>query len=97
MQEAQTYLLAIWAWCLAHPEIAVPIVVYVAYNIVPRTPPKNRTLFAIWALFERLVVLSWDRWGGSAKLIGIVSPNPDEWAQEQPTVKDGPTLPPKGL
>lgn len=95
MEQAQAYLLVIWAWCLAHPEIVVPLIVYVAYNVIPRTPPRNRQLFALWSVAERLMVLGWDRWGGRAKSLGIVSPSPDEWAQEKPTVKDSPTLPPK--
>lgn len=82
------YLLAAWAWCLAHPEIVVPVAVYVAWNVIPRTPPKDRRLFALWALAERLLVLSWDRWGGSAKALGIVSPNPIEWSREAPTKRD---------
>lgn len=89
-------LLVAWAWCLAHPEIVIPIIVYLLFNVIPRTPPKNRTWFALWSLAERAMVLSWDRWGGKAKAIGIVSPNPDEWASEKPTVKDAPTIPPKG-
>lgn len=74
------------AWCLAHPEIVVPVIVYIVYNVIPRTPPRDRRLFALWSIAERLLVLSWDRWGGRAKLLGVVSPDPDTWAQEKPTV-----------
>jgi hypothetical protein len=81
------YLLAAYAWCLAHPEIVVPAVVYVLWNIIPRTPPKDRRLFALWAVAERVMVLSWDRWIGVPKALGIVSPDPVQWADEAPTRK----------
>jgi hypothetical protein len=68
----------------------VPVLVYVAYNIIPRQPPTDRRLFALWAIAERLMVLSWDRWGGSAKALGVVSPDPATWAEEAPTRKVGP-------
>jgi hypothetical protein len=89
MQQALNYLAIVYAWCLAHPEIVVPAIVYIAYNVIPRTPPKDRRLFALWALAERLLVLSWDRWGGSAKALGIVSPDPTTWSQEKPTSAEG--------
>jgi hypothetical protein len=88
MQALAQYLLVAWAWCLAHPEIVVPAVVYVAWNVIPRTPPKDRRLFALWSLAERLLVLSWDRFGGSWKALGIISPNQSEWAKEAPTRRD---------
>lgn len=94
MNEVYRYLLIIWAWCLAHPEIVVPAIVYLAYNIIPRTPPANRQLFALWSIVERAMVLGWAKWGGPWKALGIVSPSPEEWAAEKPTVKDSPTLPP---
>jgi hypothetical protein len=81
------YLIRAYAWCLAHPEIVVPLVVYLAWNVIPRTPPRDRRLFALWAVAERLMLLSWDRWGGSAKALGIVSPDPSAWADEAPTRK----------
>lgn len=84
------YLMIAYAWCLAHPEIVVPAIVYVAWNVIPRTPPRDRRLFALWSLAERAMLLSWDRWGGRAKSLGIVSPSPDEWADEAPTRKDVP-------
>lgn len=87
------YLAIIYTWCLANPEIVIPALVYVAYNVIPRTPPVNRQLFALWSLAERAMVLSWDRWGGSAKLLGIVSPNPIEWQDEAETKKEGKHLP----
>lgn len=104
MSDAQRYLLTAWAWCLAHPEIVVPILVYVVYNVVPRTPPRNRQLFALWSVVERACVLGWAKWGGPWKLLGIVSPNPTEWAKaevaqfaarEAPTKPDTPTQPPR--
>ena len=82
------YLTIAYAWAIAHPEIVVPIVVYVAFNIIPRTPPKQRQLFALWSIAERAMILSWDRWGGRAKAIGVVSPSPDEWSDEAPTRKE---------
>jgi len=82
------YLIAIYAWCLAHPEVVVPILVYLAYNVIPRKPPKDRGLFALWSIAERLLLLSWDRWGGRAKALGIVSPDPSKWGSEAPTRKD---------
>jgi hypothetical protein len=81
------YLIRAYAWCLAHPEIVVPALVYVAWNVIPRTPPRQRFLFALWSIGERLMLLSWDRWGGSAKALGIVSPDPSRWADEAPTRK----------
>jgi len=81
------YLMLAWSWALSHPEIVVPLVIYIMWNVVPRTPPRDRRLFALWALGERLMLLSWDRWGGSAKALGIVSPDPVTWADEAPTRK----------
>ena len=78
----------IYAWLLANPEIWVPILVYVAYNVIPRQPPADRRLFALWALGERLMVLGWDRWGGRAKALGIVSPDPAGWGDEAVTRKE---------
>lgn len=83
------YILAAYAWTLANPEIVVPIIVYVAFNVIPRTPPKDRRLFALWSIAERLMVLSWDRWGGWPKSLGIVSPDPSKWGDEAPTKKEG--------
>jgi hypothetical protein len=85
---------AILAWMLANPEIWVPAVIYLIWNIVPRTPPANRQLFALWALGERFMFLAWNKFGGKFKALGIVSPSPETWAQEKPTTKDTPTLPP---
>ena len=84
----QDYLAIAYTWILANPHIVVPALVYVAYNVIPRTPPVNRQLFALWSLVERAMVLSWDRWGGSAKLLGFVSPNPIEWADEAVTKRE---------
>lgn len=78
------YLIAAWDWCLAHPDVVIPIAVYVAWNVIPRTPPRDRRLFALWAIAERLMVLSWDRWGGKAKLLGVVSPSPEDWHDGTP-------------
>lgn len=83
------YLYIAWVWCLAHPEIAIPIVIYLAWNIIPRTPPKNRFLFALWSVAERAMLLSWERWGGTVKSLGIVSPDPEVWADEALTHKEG--------
>ena len=83
------YLLPIYAWLIANPEIVVPILIYVCWNVIPRTPPTDRRLFALWSLGERLMVLGWDRWAGSWKSIGVVSPDPEKWAEEQPTKKEG--------
>ena len=77
----------IYAWLLANPHIWVPIVIYVAYNVIPRTPPADRRLFALWAIVERLMVSQWDRWGG-IKALGIVSPDPEKWADEAVTRKE---------
>lgn len=82
-------LTIIYTWLISHPEIVVPIVVYVAFNVIPRTPPADRRLFALWAIAERLMVLSWDRWGGKAKALGIISPDPSQWADEAVTRKEG--------
>jgi hypothetical protein len=83
------YLLPIYTWLISNPEIWVPVLVYLAWNIIPRTPPADRRLFALWSVAERLMVLSWDRWGGKAKSLGIVSPDPVEWADEAVTKKEG--------
>ena len=82
------YLVIAYTWLLANPEIVVPIAVYLAWNVIPRTPPADRRLFALWSLAERLMVLSWDRWGGKAKSLGIVSPDPAAWGDEAPTKKE---------
>lgn len=79
----------IYTWAIEHPHIWVPVLVYVLWNVVPRTPPADRRLFALWALGERLMVLSWDRWGGGAKALGIVSPDPEKWGDEAVTRKEG--------
>lgn len=81
------YLIRAYAWALAHPEIVVPIIVYIAWNVIPRTPPRDRRLFALWAVAERLMLLSWDRWGGVPKALGLISPDPTRWADEAPTRK----------
>ncbi len=82
-------LTIIYTWAISHPEIVVPILVYIAWNLIPRTPPADRRLFALWAIAERLMVLSWDRWGGRAKSLGIISPDPTTWGDEAPTRKEG--------
>ena len=82
------YLAIAYAWMLANPEIWVPILVYVCWNVIPRTPPTDRRLFALWSLGERLMVLGWDRWGGRVKSLGIVSPDPEKWADEAVTKKE---------
>ncbi len=79
----------IYTWLLENPHIWVPVLVYAAYNLIPRTPPADRRLFALWALAERLMLLSWDRWGGRAKSLGIVSPDPTKWGDEAVTRKEG--------
>lgn len=99
MTELQTQILAVWAWCWAHPEYSGPALAFLLltiYSYVPRTPPKNPTLFQLWSVLERLTFLSWAKWGGPLKMFGVVEPNPETWAQEQPTRKDTPTLPPSG-
>lgn len=98
MNDILPYLTTAYAWALAHPEYSGPALVLVLmtiYSYVPRTPPKNPTLLLLWGVLERLTFLSWERWGGNLKAFGVVSPNPDEWASEKPTVKDAPALPPK--
>jgi hypothetical protein len=82
------YLAIVWAWCLAHPEIVVPAIVYVAWNVIPRTPPKDRRLFALWSLGERFMFLAWNRFGGPWKSLGIISPDPTTWGTEEPTNPD---------
>lgn len=82
-------LTIIYTWLLANPHIWVPIAIYVAYNLIPRTPPADRRLFALWALAERLMLLSWDRWAGSWKSIGVIYPDPEKWADEAVTRKEG--------
>ncbi|MCK9357797.1 MAG: hypothetical protein M0R22_11745, partial [Dehalococcoidia bacterium] len=78
------YIAIAWAWALAHPEICIPVLVYIAWNIIPRQPPADRRLFALWAVAERLMITQWNRWGGF-KPLGIVSPDPATWAEEAPT------------
>jgi len=82
------YILSAYAWAVSNPEIVVPVLIYLAYNIIPRTPPTDRRLFALWAIAERLMVSQWDRWGG-AKLLGVVSPDPAKWGEEAVTRKEG--------
>ena len=86
MQEITNYLMMAWAWCEASPTIVVPVLVYIAYNVIPRQPPRDRRLFALWAIAERLMVTQWNRWGGF-KPPGIISPDPTTWADEAPTRK----------
>jgi hypothetical protein len=81
-------LQTIYAWLIANPEIWVPILVYVCWNVIPRQPPTDRRLFALWSVGERLMVLGWDRWGGNAKALGVVSPDPAGWADEAVTKKE---------
>jgi len=41
------YILSAYAWAVSNPEIVVPVLIYLAYNIIPRTPPTDRRLFAL--------------------------------------------------
>jgi len=79
----------IYTWLISNPEIVVPVLVYLAWNVIPRTPPTDRRLFALWSIAERLMVLSWDRFGGKFKSLGIVSPDPAAWGDEAVTKKEG--------
>lgn len=83
------YLQPIYTWLIANPHIWVPVAIYVAYNLIPRTPPTDRRLFALWAVAERFMVLGWRKWGGPWKALGIVSPDPEKWADEAVTKKVG--------
>jgi len=62
------------AWAVAHPEWSIPIAVYLVVNVMPRKPPTNPTLRRLWGVSERLMMLSWDRWGGRLKALGLVLP-----------------------
>lgn len=88
-----SYFTWVSAWVAAHPELAGAALVFallLIYSFVPRKPPKNPTLFLLWSIFERVTFMTWEKWGGPFKSIGIISPNPDEWASEQPTKKETP-------
>jgi hypothetical protein len=55
------------SWVHSHP-MAAAIVAYVAWNVSSRIPPpKNRYLYWLWDLSERLCFLAWGKWGGPLK------------------------------
>lgn len=81
-------LAIIYTWAIEHPAIWVPIAIYVLWNLIPRTPPTDRRLFALWAIAERFMVLGWQKWGGPWKALGIVSPDPAGWADEAVTKRE---------
>lgn len=65
------YLLTAWNFLLAH-KAEVAIVLYILLNIAPRIPePQDKAGWKhkVWAAFEALMVLPWDRWLGLPKTI----------------------------
>lgn len=86
MDSILQYLAIVWAWCLANPQYSGPALAFVlltVYSYVPRTPPSNPTLYVLWRVLERFTFLAWDKWGGPFKWIGIVSPDPAQWAKAE--------------
>lgn len=90
MNDVYQYLMLAWAWCLAHPEYSGPalsLLLLTVYSYVPRTPPKNPTLFLLWCVLERLTFMTFTKWGGPLKMFGVVEPLPMFDASEAPTRK----------
>lgn len=61
------------------------LVLLCVYSYIPRIPPKDPTLFLLWSVLERLTFLTWAKWGGPLKWIGVVAPSPEVWASEAVT------------
>ena len=54
------------SWILSHWKIALAVVAWVFLSLAPRVhPPTNAFALFLWSLFERLMLLSWGRWGGN--------------------------------
>lgn len=93
---ASLTLHAMWtiaqAWLMTNPWV-IALALYVAINVAKRIPPPtNPTLLFFWQLFERVMFLGWDRWGGSLKWLGTVAPGPivPEKTDAAATPKAGP-------
>ena len=64
-------------WLLEHPETASEIGLFLLYwarGIMPRKPPKNPFLFALWQLESKALALPWDRWLGKPHIPGKIVP-----------------------
>lgn len=84
MEIIRTYAAITWTWIVAHPEIPVFVLLYLFWNVKPRTPPANPRLRALWLVLERLSFLAWHRWGGPLKRFGIVYPPLPEIPEKEP-------------
>ena len=70
----------IYPWLLANQYWIIPLVLYVALNLAKRdylVNNSNPVVRGIASVLEKILVLQWDKWGGSFKSLGIVEP-PDD-------------------
>ena len=65
------------AFLSEHQSWLIPLALYLAINLARRDYlVKNENPVIRWlaSALERVLFLQWDRWGGSFKALGIVSP-----------------------
>lgn len=71
---------ALSAFIAAHPVISHAIVGLLVFGILANLavwpPPANPRYRALWSFFVRLLILTWDKYGGEWKLPGVVYPSP---------------------
>lgn len=65
------------AFLSEHQSWLIPLALYLAINLARRdylVKNENPVIRGLASALERVLFLQWDRWGGSFKSLGIVSP-----------------------
>ena len=65
------------AFLTEHQSWLIPLALYLAINLARRdylVKNENPVIRGLASALERVLFLQWDRWGGSFKSLGIVSP-----------------------
>lgn len=68
---------SIYPWLLANKTWILPLVIYLAINFAKRdylVQNSNPVIRGLASVLEKILFLEWNRWGGSFKSLGIVSP-----------------------
>ncbi len=68
-------------WIIANSHWLIPLVLYIAVNVVRRdylVKNENAVIRGIAHALEMVLVLEWDRWGGSFKPLGLISPRVED-------------------
>jgi hypothetical protein len=89
-----TILAVVYTWLVQNPW-AIALALYVAINLAKRIPPPTAAIpLFFWQLFERVMFLGWDKWGGALKWLGTVAPAPTDPASANTPATSTPKIGP---